>query len=318
MSTIHAALFAGQGAQAVGMGRDLAEAHPECGALFDKADAILGRPLSRIIFEGPIEELTRSDRCQPAIFVVCQPAVFVVSAAAFTALRKLAPAAEFSVMAGLSLGEWTALWAAGAVSFEDALRVLEARGRFMQEACEANPSGMVSLLKLSPADCEAIASETGCAVTNYNAAAQTVLGGTHEQVAAAAAAATAKGGRAIVLKTAGAYHSPFMAPAAEKLAPVLASVEIRAPRTPVLSNFTGRPHGGPEEIRAAMLAQIAHPVRWTDDVAAMTATGATSFVEFGPGAVLTGMLRRALPEASLLNVGTAAQAEAAAAALAPA
>ena len=307
MSTIHAALFAGQGAQAVGMGRDLAEAHPECRALFEEADEILGRPLSRTVFEGPIEELTRTD--------VCQPAIFVASAAAFTALRKLAPAAEFAVLAGLSLGEWTALWAAGAVSFADAVRILEARGRFMQEACEANPSGMVSVLKLSPADCEAIAAETGCAVTNYNAAAQTVLGGTHEQVAAAAAAATAKGGRAIVLKTAGAYHSPFMAPAAEKLAPVLAAAELRAPRVPVLSNFTGRPHGGPDEIRESMLAQIAHPVRWTDDVAAMTAAGATSFVEFGPGAVLTGMLRRALPGAALHNVGTAAQAEAAAASL---
>ncbi len=308
MSTIHAALFAGQGAQAVGMGRDLAEAHPECGDLFDKADAILGRPLSRIIFEGPIEELTRTD--------VCQPAVFVASAAAFTALRKLAPAAEFSVMAGLSLGEWTALWAAGAVSFEDALRVLEARGRFMQEACEANPSGMVSLLKLSPADCEVIASETGCAVTNYNAAAQTVLGGTHEQVAAAAAAATAKGGRAIVLKTAGAYHSPFMASAAERLAPVLAAAEIAVPRVPVLSNFTGRPHGGPDEIRAAMLSQIANPVRWTDDTAAMTALGVRTFVEFGPGAVLTGMLKRALPDARLLNANSVESVAAAAAAFA--
>ena len=302
-----AALFAGQGAQAVGMGKDLAEAFPECRALFDEADDILGYRLSEVVFEGPEERLTKTD--------VCQPAIFVASAAAYVALRRFAPNAAFGAMAGLSLGEWTALWAGGAVSFADAVRVLEARGRFMQEACEANPSGMVSVLKLSPADCEAIAAETGCAVTNYNAAAQTVLGGTHEQVAAAAAAAAGKGGRAVVLKTAGAYHSPFMAPAAEKLAPVLAAAAIKAPEVPVFSNYTGTAHGGPDEIRAAMLAQIAHPVRWTDDVAAMTAAGATSFVEFGPGAVLTGMLRRALPGAALHNVGTAAQAEAAAAAL---
>ena len=146
---------------------------------------------------------------------------------------------------------------------------------------------MVSVLKLDAAACEAVAAETGCAVTNYNATLQTVLGGTPDRVAAAAAAATAKGGRAVVLKTAGAYHSPFMAPAAEKLAPVLAGVEIKA-----------------------------HPVRWTDDVAAMTALGAGTFVEFGPGAVLTGMLKRALPEAKLYNANSAESTAAAAAALA--
>ena len=307
MNDRNAALFAGQGAQAVGMGRDLAESRPECKALFDRADSILGWSLSEAVFEGPIERLTRTD--------VCQPAIFVASAAAWTAFRALAPAVPFAAMAGLSLGEWTALWAAGAVSFDDAVRILAARGRLMQEACDAAPSGMVSILKLGPAACEAIAAETGCAVTNYNAALQTVLGGTPDQVAAAAAAASAKGGRAVVLKTAGAYHSPFMAPAAERLAPVLAGVEFRAPSVPVLSNF-GRPHGSPDDIRAAMLAQIAHPVRWTDDVAAMTALGAGTFVEFGPGAVLTGMLKRALPEARLLNANSAESTAAAAAALA--
>ena len=308
MNPSNAALFAGQGAQAVGMGKDLAESRPECKALFDRADALLGYSLSSVVFEGPVERLTRTD--------VCQPAIFVASAAAWTAFRTLAPGASFAAMAGLSLGEWTALWAAGAVSFDDAVRVLAARGRLMQEACEANPSGMVSILKLDPAACEAIAAETGCAVTNYNAAAQTVLGGTREQVAAAAAAATARGGRAVVLQTAGAYHSPFMAPVAERLAPVLAEVEIKAPAVPVLSNYTGRAHGSPDEIRAAMLAQIAHPVRWTDDTAAMSALGVGTFVEFGPGAVLTGMLRRALPGARLLNANTAASVEAAAAAFA--
>lgn len=308
MNDKNAALFAGQGAQAVGMGRDLAESRPECKALFDRADSILGWSLSEAVFEGPIERLTRTD--------VCQPAIFVASAAAWTAFREAAPGAAFVAMAGLSLGEWTALWAAGAVSFDDAVRILAARGRLMQEACDAAPSGMVSVLKLDPAACEAIAAETGCSVTNYNAALQTVLGGTPDQVAAAAAAASARGGRAVVLKTAGAYHSPFMASAAERLAPVLAEARIRAPEVPVLSNYTGRPHGSPDDIRAAMLAQIAHPVRWTDDVAAMTALGAGTFVEFGPGAVLTGMLRRALPEARLLNANSAESTAAAAAALA--
>lgn len=296
MSTIRAALFAGQGAQAVGMGKDLAEAHPECAALFAKADEILGYSLSDIVFNGPMEKLTQTD--------VCQPAIFVMSAAAFTAYRKANPDVAFSVMAGLSLGEWSALWAAGAVSFEQCVRILEARGRFMQEACEATPSGMVTILKLSVADCEAIAAESGCTVTNYNAAAQTVLGGTHEQVAKAAELAGAKGARAVVLKTAGAYHSPFMAPAAEKLRAVLDGAEIVAPKVPVLSNYTGALHTDPAEIRASMIAQIANPVRWTADTEAMLAMGCTDFTEFGPGNVLTGMLKRAVPTAVLHNVNS--------------
>ena len=304
---MNVALFAGQGAQAVGMGRDLAEAFPECRALFDRADAILGWPLSQAVFEGPEERLVRTD--------VCQPAIFVASAAAWTALCRLAPGAEFGMLAGLSLGEWSALWAGGAVAFDDAVRILAARGRFMQEACDANPSGMVSILKLDAAACETIAADTGCTVTNYNAALQTVLGGTHEQVAAAAAAATAAGGRAVVLKTAGAYHSPFMATAAERLAAVLEATEFKTPSVPVLSNYTGRPHGDAAEIRASMVAQVANPVRWTDDTAAMTAAGADAFFEFGPGAVLTGMVKRAVPGARLFNVHSAASARAAADAL---
>ena len=305
---MNAALFAGQGAQAVGMGKDLAESFPECKALFERADSILGWPLSETVFGGPEERLVRTD--------VCQPAIFVASAAAWTALKTLAPDASFGILAGLSLGEWTALWAGGAVSFDDAVRILAARGKFMQEACDANPSGMVSILKLDVAACEKIAAETGCVVTNYNAAAQTVLGGTHEQVAAAASAAAAAGGRGVVLKTAGAYHSPFMAGAAEKLADVLAGAEIKAPALPVLSNFTGRLHGDAAEIRTSMVAQVAGPVRWTDDTAAMTAAGAGTFVEFGPGAVLAGMVKRAVPGARILNVNSADSAKTAAAALA--
>lgn len=305
---MNVALFAGQGAQTVGMGKDLFEAYPECAALFAEADRILGGSLSSTIFNGPMEELTKTN--------VCQPAIFVVSAAAYTAFCKENPNAKFDLMAGLSLGEWTALWAGGAVSFAECVRILEARGRFMQEACEANPSGMVSVLKLAPEAVEAIAAETGCSVTNYNSAAQIVLGGTHDQVAAAAAAVSAKGGRAVVLKTAGAYHSSFMAPAAEKLTEVLAKADIQAPRIPVLSNYTGKIHGDADEIRTSMISQIAHAVRWTDDMAAMGAAGATAAVEFGPGVVLTGLLKRTLPSVALHNVGTADQAKAVAAVLA--
>lgn len=306
MSNI-AAIFAGQGAQAVGMGKDLAAADPECAALFAKADAILGFKLSDFCFEGPAEALTKTN--------ICQPAIFVTSVACLTALRKARPEVAFGCTAGLSLGEWTALWAAGAISFEETVRILEARGRFMQEACEAAPSGMVSILRVPVETAAAIAEETGCTVANYNSVEQTVLSGAKDAVDAAAKRAAEKGARAMVLPVAGGYHSAFMASAAEKLAPVLAAAEIQAPKIPVLSNFTGKPHGGPDEIRQAMLAQVTGSVRWTDNVAWMRANGATKYVEFGPGKVLTGLVKRAVPEAVLHNVSTAEQAQAAAAAL---
>ena len=298
-----AALFAGQGAQAAGMGRDLAEAFPECAQLFERADSILGYQLSKICFEGPAEELTKTN--------ICQPAIFTVSAAAFTAFRKLHPEAEFCAAAGLSLGEWSALWAAGAVSFDEAIKILEARGRFMQEACDAEPTGMVSVARVPAGVAEQIAEATGCGVSNYNSAEQTVLSGSSEQVAEALRLSTDKGAKAVVLQVAGAYHSRYMAPAAEKLAPILAAAEIKAPAIPVLSNFTGKPHGSPEEIKAAMLAQITGSVRWTDNLAWMGAEGVEALVEFGPGRVLTSLAKRELPGVALANVATAEQAAAA-------
>lgn len=286
------------------MGKDLAETHAECAELFAKADDILGFSLSKICFEGPAEELTKTN--------ICQPAIFVMSAACLTALRKLRPGLGFGCVAGLSLGEWTALWAAGAVSFEETVTILEARGRFMQEACDAAPSGMVTILKVGVDTAREIADATGCTVANYNAAEQTVLSGSKEQVAAAEKLATEKGARAIVLQVAGGYHSRFMAPAAEKFAAVLASAKITAPSIPVMSNFTGLPHGSPDEIKQAMLEQITGSVRWIDNVAWMGGHSATKFVEFGPGKVLTGLVKRALPEAALFNVSTAEQAQSAA------
>ena len=297
-----AALFAGQGAQAVGMGKDLAEAFPECAELFTRADSILGFPLSKICFAGPAEELTKTN--------ICQPAIFTMSAAAFTAFEKSNPTVEFSAAAGLSLGEWTALWMAGAVSFEEALRVLEARGRFMQEACDAAPSGMVSIVRVPTEVAEQIAAAAGCAVSNYNSSEQTVLSGGKAQIEEAVKIAAEKGARAVVLQVAGAYHSKFMESAAAKLAPVLAAAEIKTPRIPVLSNFTGKPHGSPDEIRAAMLAQITGSVRWTDNMAWLGADGATGLVEFGPGKVLAGLAKRELPDAKSYNVATAEQASA--------
>ncbi len=302
-------VFAGQGAQVPGMGRDFAEGDAELMALFDKANAVLGFDLKRVCFEGPAEELTKSN--------VCQPAIFVTSYAAFLAFQKRRPT-QFSCAAGLSLGEWGALCAAGALDFDSTLRVLEARGRFMQEACEATPSGMIAIVGASPDQLKALCEATGCTVANVNSAAQQVLSGSKDAIAAAAAKAKELGvKRAIPLATAGAFHSPFMAPARERLAPVLDSVEFRAPRIPVLSNVTGRPHSSdPSAIRAAMLEQVTGTTNWAADVEAAKALGCARFVEFGPGKVLSGLIKKIDASLAAVNVSDLATLDAAAAALA--
>ena len=288
-------IFAGQGAQAPGMGRDFAEADAETMALFDKANAVLGFDLKRLCFEGPAEELTKSN--------VCQPAIFVVSHAAFAALQRRRPT-DFACAAGLSLGEWSALCAAGVLDFGSTLKVLEARGRFMQEACEATPSGMVAVVGATPDQLSAICEATGCTVANVNSAAQQVLSGSKDAIAAAVAKAKELGvKRAIPLATAGAFHSPFMAPAREKLAAVLDEVTFRAPRIPVLSNVTGRPHSSdPGEIKALMLEQVTGTTNWAADVGAAKAMGCGMFVEFGPGKVLSGLVKKIDPALGTANV----------------
>ena len=280
-----ALFFAGQGAQFVGMASDFAAADPEIAALFDKANDVLGFDLKRICFEGPIEELTRSN--------VCQPAVFTAGVACWTALRKRLPDAEFSVAAGLSLGEWTALHVAGVLSFEDALRALEARGRFMQEACEATPSGMLTILgNISEEQLQEICAKSGMTVANRNSQQQTVLSGLLEQIPEGQKIASGMGVKTVVLKVAGGFHSPLMEPARAKLAPILDTIEFRAPSIPVLSNVTGAPHGAPETIRDAMLRQVVEGVRWLDCVKWCLANGISQTLELGPGKVLTGLCRR--------------------------
>ena len=302
-------VFAGQGAQAPGMGKDFAEADQEAMALFDKANAVLGFDLKKVCFEGPSEELTKSN--------VCQPAIFVTSYAAYSALQKRRPT-QFACAAGLSLGEWGALCAAGVLDFDSTLKVLEARGRFMQEACEATPSGMIAIVGATPEQLKALCDATGCTVANVNSAAQQVLSGSKDAIASAAAKAKELGvKRAIPLATAGAFHSPFMAPARERLAPVLDEVTFRAPKFPVLSNVTGRPHSSdPGEIKALMLEQVTGTTNWAADVEAAKALGCGSFVEFGPGKVLSGLVKKIDPALETANVADLASLEATVAALA--
>ena len=301
-------IFAGQGAQTPGMGRDFAEADAEAMALFDKANAVLGFDLKKICFEGPAEDLTKSN--------ICQPAIFVTSYAAYRALQK-ARATPFAAAAGLSLGEWSALCAAGVLDFDATLTVLEARGRFMQEACEATPSGMIAIVGASATQLDELCAKTGCTPANINSAAQVVLSGDKAQIAAAATAAKELGiKRAIPLATAGAFHSKFMQPAREKLAPVLDGVTFHAPKIPVISNVTGQVHSSdPGEIKAVMLRQVTETTRWADDVAAAKALGCARFVEFGPGKVLSGLIKKIDASLATFNVSDLATRDATAAAL---
>ena len=301
-------IFAGQGAQVPGMGRDFAEADSEVMALFDKANAVLGFDLKKICFEGPAEELTKSN--------VCQPAIFVTSYAAYLMLQKRKPT-EFACAAGLSLGEWGALCAAGVLDFDATLKVLEARGRFMQEACAATPSGMIAIVGATPDQLQALCEATGCTVANVNSAAQQVLSGSKDAIAAAAVKAKELGiKRALPLATAGAFHSPFMQSAREKLAAVLETVSFNPPKFPVLSNVTGEPHSDdPEVIKATMLEQVTGTTNWAKDVETAKSLGATTFVEFGPGKVLSGLVKKIDATLVTANVADMASLESAVAAL---
>jgi [acyl-carrier-protein] S-malonyltransferase len=277
------------------MGRDLAEAYPACRALYDKADEVLGYSLSRICFDGPVEELTKSNHCQPAIFVT--------SMACYKALCEEAGEPAAVGVAGLSLGEWTALHMAGALGYEDTLRVLEARGRFMQEACEQREGSMVSIIGLTLPQLEEICSATGVQIANLNSAEQTVLSGESDGIEQAEKLAQEAGAkRTIVLRVAGAFHSRLMQSAADRLADVLAEIDIQSPAVPVVANVTGRPHGTPDEIRSAMVQQVTGSVRWLACIEWFKEQGVTDYTECGPGRVLTGLIKRIDSGASLHNI----------------
>jgi len=290
-----ALLFAGQGAQFVGMGEDLAEAYPESRALFDKADEVLGYKLSSMCFLGPAGELTKSNRCQPAIFVT--------GIACYKAFCAKADNASFTATAGLSLGEWSALHVAGALTFEDTLRVLEARGRYMQDACEKQEGGMVSVIGLPVEKLREICAATGVEIANFNSAEQIVLSGARKGIEDAEKMARDRGAkRAVILNVAGAFHSSLMTSAAKHLEETLAGVEISRPRIPVLSNVTGRPHAEPDEIRRDMVRQVNSSVQWLSCVMWFKNNGVTEYLECGPGRVLSGLVKRIDREAVLCNI----------------
>ncbi|MFN0060213.1 MAG: ACP S-malonyltransferase [Planctomycetota bacterium] len=308
MST-RAILFPGQGAQFVGMSAALIERCPETRAMFDAASRLLDLDLWQVTTSGP-EELLNST-------AVSQPAIFVVSLAVVRAIERAGgtPRLAAAAVAGLSLGEYSALVYAGAIDFEIALEVVVQRGRFMQEACDRTPGGMTSLIGLERAQVQALVEEVRelgvIAVANVNADNQIVVSGERAPLDRIATLAPERGAKRVVpLKVAGAYHSPLMSSASSQLRPFLERAQIRPPRLPFYQNVTAQPETRPEQIRAGLLKQIEAPVLWAPTLKAMLATGVTDFLEVGPGRVLAGLAKqidKRLPVTSLLSAESVAE-----------
>jgi len=298
-----ALLFAGQGAQVVGMGRDFAAAFPSALARFDHANATLGYDLTSVCFNGPEDELTKTENAQPGIFLV--------SWVAFQLLKERVPSLEFHATAGLSLGEFTALTAAGALSFDDGLRVVRQRGRFMQESCESTHGGMAAIIGLDEVAMREACGEAGVVLANLNCPGQIVISGATEKVFHAIECAKAKGARkAIPLPVAGAYHSPLMANAQTKLAAEVAKIQFSAPIVPVISNVDALPYGRPSAIGLRLVQQVTYPVLWEQSMHVLLAQGFNRFIELGPGTALSGFMKRIDKKVQMLNVADVASLEA--------
>ncbi len=298
-----ALLFPGQGSQFVGMGADLAAEFPLARETFEEADEALGTPLSRVMRDGPEDELTATLNAQPAILVH--------SVAAYRVLRPALGRPAFA--AGHSLGEFTAYVAAGTMAFADAVRLVRARGEAMFEAGRERPGTMAAVIGLEDDAVAAVCAEVGAkhgvvVAANFNAPGQVVISGEVAAVELAREALLEAGARrALPLNVSGAFHSPLMAPAAARLEAALAEVPFKAAAFPVVSNVTGEPVGEPDVARRLLVEQLTSPVRWADGVRTLRELGATRFLEIGPGTVLTGLLRRIDRDADGAALGTAAE-----------
>lgn len=306
--------FPGQGSQAVGMGKDLADAFPEARAVFAEVDDALGQKLSSIMWDGPEETLTLTANAQPALMAVSVAALRALEARGFSLADKVA------YVAGHSLGEYSALAAAGTFSVADAARLLRIRGNAMQAAVPVGEGAMAAILGLEQEGVEAAcaeASATGaCQIANDNGGGQLVISGSRPAVEHAARLCTEKGAkRAIMLPVSAPFHSSLMAPAAEAMREALAKVVKKAPVVPVVANVVVRPLTDPEEIAARLVEQVTGRVRWRETVEWFAGNGVTTLYEIGSGKVLSGLARRIARDVATANVGTSADVEAALAAL---
>src|SRR5256886_2114843 len=291
-----ALLFAGQGAQVVGMGKDLAEQFPVAANLFQRANEILGRKLSEIAWNGPIEELTKTSNCQPALFVH--------GLACLSILRELAGDFSIGGAAGLSLGELTAHAAAGTFDFENGLKLVQKRGEFMDQACAATTGGMAAMIGADENAVRQLADDEDVDVANINSPGQIVISGELAKVEAAVAVAKEHGiRRATMLNVAGAYHSRLMESAYEKLGGALLEVVVQPPRFPVISNVTGQEVRTLPEIRQTLQDQVTSTVRWVDCMERLVDLGCDLFIELGPGGVLAGLLKRTRKDVEVISVG---------------
>lgn len=285
-------MFPGQGSQFPGMAKELYETNPTAREMFDRANEILGFDITEIMLNGTAEDLKQTK--------VTQPAVFLHS----VILAKCSPDFKPDMVAGHSLGEFSALTAAGALDFEDGLRLVSIRAHAMQKACEANPGTMAAILALPAETIEAVCAEVDGIVVpaNYNCDGQIVISGAVDAVTEASEKLKAAGAkRALILPVGGAFHSPLMQPAAEELAAGIESVEFKTPVCPVYQNVTALPTTDPAEIKKNLLAQLTAPVRWTQSVMNMVADGAASFTESGPGKVLQGLVSKIAPNQVIVN-----------------
>jgi len=306
-----ALLFPGQGAQKPGMGEDIAENFEEAADVFRQANEALGMGLQRLCFEGPQEELNRTD--------VSQPAILTVSTAVLKTIEKqVAPLDDLEIVgaAGLSLGEYSALVAAGSLGFGDAVQLVQKRGAYMQEACDARPGTMYSIIGLDDEVvedvCEQVRDETGKGVwpANYNSPGQLVISGDREAADKAAQLCDEKGARRrIQLRVAGAFHTDMMETAASKLSKELDNIEFGQQRFPIVANAVARPAEKPDEVKSLLTRQVNNPVRWKESMQWLIDRGAQKFYEIGPGRVLRGLLRRIDREVDCMSVSTASDVE---------
>jgi [acyl-carrier-protein] S-malonyltransferase len=299
-----ALLFAGQGAQVVGMGKDLVEQFPAAADLFRRGDEILDRKLSDIAWNGPIDELTKTAKCQPALFVH--------GLACLAVLRELAGNFPIAAAAGLSLGELTAHASAETFTLDDGLRLVQKRGDLMDEACNATVGGMAAMIGAGENAVRQLADEEDVDVANINSPGQIVISGELAKVEAAVAVAKEHGiRRATMLNVAGAYHSRLMESAYDQFGPALIEVQMQMPQFPVVSNVTGREVKTLPEIRQTLQEQITSTVRWVDCMERLGKLGCDLFVELGPGGVLAGLLKRTRKDAEVISVSDIASVRAA-------